>query len=160
VPSIAAGHAVDPVIEAVLRASRALVAVAARSLAGVAEEVTLPQYRALVVLASRGPQGVGPLAAALGVAPSTATRMVDRLARKGLVRRRTSSRDRRQVVLTLTAAGRRLVEDVTERRRAEIAAVMAAIPPERRDRVVESLSAFAEGAGEVPDQDWAAGWQL
>jgi len=134
--------------------------VAARSLAGMAEDVTLPQYRALVVLAARGPQGVGPLAAALGVAPSTATRMVDRLVKKSLVRRRTSPRDRRQVVLALTPAGRRLIEEVTERRRAEIARVVATIPPERRDRLVESLSAFADGAGEVPDQDWAAGWEL
>ena len=37
-------------------ASRALVGVAARSLAGVGEEVTLPQYRMLVLLCSRGPQ--------------------------------------------------------------------------------------------------------
>ena len=41
-----------------LTASRVLVAIAARSLADVGEEVTLTQYRSLVVLASRGPQGV------------------------------------------------------------------------------------------------------
>ena len=45
----------EPVVDAVLTASRVLVAVAARSLAEVAEEVTLTQYRSLVVLASRGP---------------------------------------------------------------------------------------------------------
>ena len=39
--------AADPVIDAVLRASRALVAVAARSLAQATVEVTLPQYRPL-----------------------------------------------------------------------------------------------------------------
>ena len=43
----------DAVIDAVLLASRALVAVAARSLSDVAEEVTLAQYRTLVVLAFR-----------------------------------------------------------------------------------------------------------
>jgi hypothetical protein len=40
-------------IEAVLGVSRALVAVAARSLAVVAEDVTLAQYRVLVELASK-----------------------------------------------------------------------------------------------------------
>ena len=45
-------------VDAVLTASRVLVAIAARSLADAGEEVTLTQYRSLVVLASRGPQGV------------------------------------------------------------------------------------------------------
>ena len=45
----------DEVADAVLGASRALVAVAARSLATVAEDVTLAQYRALIELAARGP---------------------------------------------------------------------------------------------------------
>jgi hypothetical protein len=39
----------DSVIDAVLSASRVLVAVAARSLSDIAEEVTLTQYRTLVV---------------------------------------------------------------------------------------------------------------
>ena len=46
----------DELVDTVLAASRALVAVAARSLAAAGDEVTLPQYRALVVLAARGPQ--------------------------------------------------------------------------------------------------------
>lgn len=150
----------DSVIDGVLHASRALVAVAARSLATVADDVTLPQYRALVVLAGKGPQGVASLAASLGVSPSTATRMCDRLVRKGLVRRRTRPEDRRQVRLGLTVAGRQVVAEVTERRRAEIARIVRAIPPGRREELVESLTAFAEAAGELRDQDWAAGWAL
>jgi hypothetical protein len=50
-------------------ASRALVAVAARLLAVAGDEVTLPQCRALVVLAARGPQGPAELARLLGGLP-------------------------------------------------------------------------------------------
>lgn len=151
---------VEPLVDAVLHSSRALVAVAARSLAAVADEVTLPQYRVLVVLAARGPQGLAPLAAALGVSPSTATRMCGRLVRKGLVQRRTPSRDRRQVRLALTEAGRAVVAQVTALRRGEIARIVAAVPPERRAQVVDALTAFAEAAGESADRDWTAGWEL
>ena len=77
----------DQLVDAVLNASRVLVAIAARSLADVGEEVTLTQYRSLVVLASRGPQGVAALAEAVSVAPPTASRMCDRLVKKGLVTR-------------------------------------------------------------------------
>jgi hypothetical protein len=48
----------DELVEALLSASRVMVGLAARSLADLDSDVTLPQYRALVVLASRGPQRV------------------------------------------------------------------------------------------------------
>src|SRR5258708_37854243 len=95
----------DRVPDAVLIASRVLVAVAARSLAEVSEDVTLPQYRALVILATRGPQSVGALAKNLDVLPSTATRLCDRLVRKRPVTRRPSASSRREVEGALTTAG-------------------------------------------------------
>jgi DNA-binding MarR family transcriptional regulator len=142
------------VVEAVLGASRVLLALAARSLAGIAEEVTLPQYRALVVIASRGPQRIADLAQALAVTPSTATRMSDRLVRKGLVRRRAVPTDRRVVRLHLTSEGKRLVQAVTSTRRAEIARILRKLPARDRAQMVELFSRFSAAAGEVPDRDW------
>jgi DNA-binding MarR family transcriptional regulator len=149
-------------VDAVLTASRVLVAVAARSLADLdeAEEVTLTQFRSLVVLASRGPQGMASLSDALGVTPPTASRLCDRLVRKGLVRRRTDRNDRRQVRVGLTEAGRRLVDVVTARRRHEIAGLLSAVPEDARRSVVAGLQLLAESAGEVPEQDWSTGWDL
>ena len=46
----------ETAVDAVLTASRTLIAVATRSLGAAAEDTTIAQYRALVVLASRGPQ--------------------------------------------------------------------------------------------------------
>src|ERR1700733_10290270 len=85
----------EAAVDAVLTASRAMVAVATMSLGTAAEETTIAQYRALVVLASRGRQRMVDLAAALGVTPSTAGRMCDRLVRKGLIRRHRDRADRR-----------------------------------------------------------------
>lgn len=146
-------------MDSVLRASRALVAVAARSLSGLAEEVTLPQYRVLVLVAQR-PRRAVDLAAALDVAPSTGSRMCDRLVRKNLLWRAQASEDRRSVRLSLTEQGARLLRQVTRRRRAEIAAIVEQLPGTHRGAVVEALTAFAEAAGEAPDQDWSLGWGL
>ena len=140
----------DELVDTVLAASRALVAVAARSLAAAGEEVTLPQYRALVVLAARGPQGTADLAAALAVNPSTATRMCDRLIRKGLVRRHRQAGDRRTVRITLTAEGRDLVTEVTRLRRAELARLLGALPSDQHQPVIAAFGAFAAAAGELP----------
>ncbi len=147
-------------VDAVLSASRVLVAVAARSLADVAEEVTLTQYRTLVVLASRGPQNLAGLADAVGVTPATATRMCDRLVRKDLIRRRTERDDRRQLRVALTVKGRSLVDAVTVRRRQEIGRIMSEIPVEQQAVLVQALGRLASAAGEVPEQDWTTGWDL
>ena len=150
----------DQLVDAVLSASRVLVAIAARSLADVGEEVTLTQYRSLVVLASRGPQGVAALADAVSVTPPTASRMCERLVKKGLVTRRTDRRDRRQVRIALSPGGRRLVDTVTARRRHEIEQLVATIPTESRGGLVDALRHLNDSAGEVPEQDWSTGWDL
>jgi DNA-binding MarR family transcriptional regulator len=106
-------------VDAVLTASRSIIAVAIRSLGAAEEETTIAQYRALVVLASRGPQRMVDLAAALDVAPSTAGRMCDRLVRKGLIRRHRARADRRAVLVSVTAAGSLVVDQATARRRAQ-----------------------------------------
>ena len=137
-----------------------LVAVAARSLGDVAEEVTLTQYRTLVVLASRGPQSLAELAEAVDVTPPTATRMCDRLIKKGLIVRRHERGDRRLVRLTLAKEGRKLVDEVTQRRRREISHLMEAIPLDQQAALVDSLQRITAAAGEVPEQDWSTGWDL
>jgi DNA-binding MarR family transcriptional regulator len=150
---------VDDITDAVLYASRVLVSVAARSLAAVADEVTLVQYRTLVVLSARGEQSLGELAGALGIHTSTATRMCDRLVGKQLLHRRQGEHDRREVVLELTTKGRRLVADVTTRRRTEIEAIVRRIPRAQRQALVEALTAFGQAAGEVPEAAWSLGWE-
>ena len=153
-------HPVDTaaVTEALLTASRALVAVAARSLAGVDDEVTLPQYRALVVLAALGPRHVGQLADALGIHPSTATRLCDRLVAKKLVRRAVTPSNRREVSISLTESGRRIVHAVTAARRKELVDIVDRIPGDVRAATVQALTVFSEAAGELPDEAWMLGW--
>lgn len=146
--------------DAVLTASRVLVAVAARSLATHEGEISLQQYRAVIVLASRGPQRPVDLAQALGVDPSTATRLCDRLVDKRLISRRRQGDDRREVRLDLAAAGRRLVGRVTEARRAEIERILTNVAATKRKDVVEAFVAFAEAAGELPDAEWERSWDL
>ncbi|MEV0523970.1 MarR family transcriptional regulator [Streptomyces sp. NPDC050439] len=141
---------VDAVTGAVLTASRLLVAVSARSLAEVEERVTLPQFRMLVVLSSRGATKLVALAEHLQVAPSTAMRMIDRLIATGLADRQINPANRRETLLGLTEEGRRTVADVTGRRRAEIAAIVERLAPEQRASLIEALNAFNNARGEPP----------
>ncbi|HLX87365.1 MAG TPA: MarR family transcriptional regulator [Acidimicrobiales bacterium] len=149
----------EDLTEAIILASRAMVGIAVRSLAGSEQEVTLPQYRTLVVLTYGGPSRLADLATTLGVSPSTATRMCDRLVRKGLISRSRDDLDRREVNLTVTEAGRGAVEAVIERRRGEVQEMLRSIPAESRVQLSQSLHMLAMAAGETPEMHWTPGWQ-
>ncbi|WP_329140804.1 MarR family winged helix-turn-helix transcriptional regulator [Streptomyces sp. NBC_00670] len=139
---------VDDVARAVLTASRLLVAVSARSLAEVEDRITLPQFRMLVVLSTRGATKLVVLAELLQVAPSTAMRMVDRLIAAGLAERRVNPGNRRETLLTLTDEGRQVVDHVMARRRQEVTGIVRRLTSGQRATLIEALTAFNEAGGE------------
>jgi DNA-binding MarR family transcriptional regulator len=147
---------IDRLVGALLVASRALVGVAARSVADIGE-VTLPQFRALVVLSSRPGLTVSELAGVLAVHPTTATRLCDRLVAKRLVRRTEGVLDRRATEVRLAARGRRLVDRVTERRARDLAEIAGRMDPQVWAAATAALTAFAEAAGEPTGLD-LFGW--
>jgi DNA-binding MarR family transcriptional regulator len=153
-----ADRAAEAAVDAVLIVSRALVGVAARSLAATEAKVTLSQYRALVLLETRGAQNVGTLAEALGIHASTATRLCDRLRAKGLIERAPSTDNRREVTLTLSAAGRTLVRAETARRRKEIRRIVDCVDPGELEPLIASFRAVADAAAEVHEHAWKLGW--
>jgi DNA-binding MarR family transcriptional regulator len=136
-------------VDVVLRASRALVGVAARSLAPVEDVVTAMQWRLLVVVSGHGQAASHEVAASLGVHPSTATRLCDRLVEQGLLSRQDNPEDRRYLTLTLTSQGKRLVKRVTATRRADIQQILDRLSGPSRRRLVSGLLDFATAAGEM-----------
>ncbi|MCX2948867.1 MarR family winged helix-turn-helix transcriptional regulator [Lentzea sp. NEAU-D7] len=149
---------VDALADAVLTASRLLVAVSARSIAAAGDTITLPQFRVLVVLQSRGPMKLTTLAEFLGVNPSTATRTVDRLLALEMVARQPNPASRREVVIELTESGKKLVRDVTRRRRAGIRKIVERMPEDHRQGLIDALTAFATAGGEPAVNGSDLGW--
>jgi DNA-binding MarR family transcriptional regulator len=72
--------------------------------------LNLTRYRALSVVSGIGPCTMSELADFTAVDRTTLTRTVDQLVETALVERTTPREDRRQVVLTLTEAGRELCQ--------------------------------------------------
>ena len=105
--------------------------------------MSLPQYQLLAPLRETTEVAVGELAEAAGVAPPTATRMLDCLARDGYVTRRHSETDRRSVLVSLTADGAQAVEKahgIVETWRRE---VYESLEPEERESAVVALERLA-----------------
>jgi DNA-binding MarR family transcriptional regulator len=141
---------VDAITDALLTASRLLVAISARSIADVDESITIPQFRSLVILSSRGSMNLATLAGLLGVQPSTTGRMVDRLVTAGLIDRQPHPNSRRELLVELSARGHEVVRTVTARRREEITRVVQNMPKRERKGLVRALTAFTASGGE-PD---------
>ena len=150
---------VDEVTDAVLTASRVLVAIAAASLAPLEGEVTLTQYRTLVVLHSRGPQTLQQLADELEVVPSSATRMCDRLVRKDLIERGNPEGNRREVQLSIAPAGAAIVARVARDRRGQLRRITDRMPEQAQAALVDALQEFSAAAGEIPENQWYLGWE-
>lgn len=139
-------------LEPLLTASRVITAAVVASLAAVDTSVTVPQLRVLVMLDEHESANLGAVASGLGVNPSNASRTCERLVRAGLVHRAENETDRRQLRLTLSPAGRRVLDEVMERRRSMLAAVVRGLRKEDRGHLMKALEAFNAAAAAAPTE--------
>jgi len=123
----ASAQAARDALEAVVFGS---VAVTTRALATVGLELTFAQWRVLVVVGEKSDGAtVTEIAARLGAEISPVSRLVTRLARRGLVTAFKDDQDRRVTRVTVSHTGREIRETVIERRRELLAEVVAAAGP-------------------------------
>ncbi len=87
---------------------------------------------------------VGTVAERLSVAPSTASRLIERAAAAGMVERVRAAGDSRRVNLLLTEAGGALAARARQYRYSRLAEVLASWPPERIERFSMDLHDFAQ----------------
>ena len=142
----------SPVDDVVL-ASRALLAIIAKTITPALEAVTLPQFRVLVVLVGAGPHRVGALAERLDALPSTFSRALDRLEQGGWVQRVPSTESRREVIVEATDKAKQLVGAVTDTRRHEVSRILDRLPADRRAAVAAAFREFADAADEPTMED-------
>ncbi len=146
-PNRVAGVSSDQV-DAVMRASRALVGITAASTPRVDDRVTLPQLRTMMMIATRGAMNLVAVAGGLGVSAPNASRICDRLLKAGMLDRSEDPEDRRHVTLTLTADGDALVARLIRHRRNAIRKILRTMTPREREDLAIAMNGFAEAAGE------------
>ncbi len=104
--------------------------------------LTLSQLRVLHLLRDQ-PASCGHLAEHLGITASTATALIDRLARRGLIERRPRPGDRRVTELALSDEARSLIEAAAARKGGEVRAAVEELSPADRERLAELLDHLA-----------------
>lgn len=145
--------------DAVLAACRLLVAVSVAALEALDEEVSLTQFRILLVIASRGTATLSEVAHATGLHLSKASRTCDHMVATDLLVRTDDPADRRSLQLRVTPRADQVMADVAKARRRAIVPVLTTMTPARRAELVSVLTDLTEAAGEAEEQHlWSLGW--
>jgi DNA-binding MarR family transcriptional regulator len=107
------------------------------------DSLTLSQYRCLQAVAARGCTLTTHLARQFQVGVPTMTGRLDALVERGLLQRRPDPASRRQVLVTITAAGQEVFGRHQALIDAEWRALLAPLAPEQHARLREALGDLA-----------------
>jgi DNA-binding MarR family transcriptional regulator len=102
--------------------------------------LTRAQFDVVAALGTPDSVTLRELSEATLITKGTLTGVVDRLERRGLVRRRSDPHDGRRTFVELTPAGRRLVARALPRHVAYVRRAVAKLPPARLDRMRRDLA--------------------
>jgi DNA-binding MarR family transcriptional regulator len=116
--------------------------------------LSVPQLRALLFVHRNEGASLGGLAEHLGLTPPSASKLVEELVGRGLLRRRPSSADRRRISLGISPEGSRILEAALEQTHRQLSRALAALAPSDLrtvSRAMEALrNAFAAPARAQP----------
>ena len=128
-----------------------------REVAG--DKLTFAQLKLLYLVAQADAVTIGDAAAFLGVTSPAASKSVEKLVRRRLLRRSDTQGERRTSQLSLTEASRRLLEAYETARNQRAAAVFAQYLPEEIQHTAELLDRLAAGISKqglnqsIPEKD-------
>jgi DNA-binding MarR family transcriptional regulator len=116
--------------------------------------ITFPRYEALMLLSftRKGALPLGKIGERLQVHRTSVTNIIDKLEADGLVRRVPHADDRRATLAEITAAGRRVAEQATERLNADVFGI-AALEGREHDALTEILRELRLDAGDFAEED-------
>jgi DNA-binding MarR family transcriptional regulator len=108
--------------------------------------LSLSQWQGLLFIQRHAKCPIRQLAEGLGVSHPAAVKLVERLARKGLIKRQEGATDRRVVELSLSASGRACVDYVRDHRARGLERIMAQLESDEAEGLRRGLQAFVHAA--------------
>lgn len=104
--------------------------------------ITTPQFNALLILKDSGDMTIGDLSNKMYLASSTATDLIDRMERDGLVVRKRDGNDRRVVRLHMLGKGHDMIREVLENRKRYLSDILSRLSPAEIESLQKSLESL------------------
>ncbi len=111
--------------------------------------ITLPQFLGLSFLRNNPGSPVKAFADTLGLKPSSASGLIDRMVQNGLILRVHSKTDRRVILLTLKAKGERMVDEIMKQKRQSVAELFAPLTAEERTTYLKLMQKVVGAIDEI-----------
>lgn len=111
-------------------------------------DLTAPEFRTLQMASARHNCSMQQIARELGFTKSGATRVVDRLEKRGLVQRMRSPEDGRVCCVEVTSSGRSLIDTVNRENEQRIANILSKIDPAMQQVIQTSLRSLIQAMNE------------
>jgi DNA-binding MarR family transcriptional regulator len=112
-------------------------------------DLTMPQLKTLIRVTKTNGATSGQIASSLGVALSTITGIVDRLAEQGLVTRHEDARDRRITRVVATPRGREMVDELLQFRNEYITTILSRLTSDQLDTVETAFQYLADAVDAI-----------
>lgn len=115
--------------------------------------ISLPQLWALELVREKKSVAMHDLASALHLKSPSATMLVDHLDGLGMVRRTRGARDRRVVQVTLTAKGRRILDDILRQKQKGVMEIFKPLSAAERRSYLAILNKLANALSQPTDHE-------
>ncbi|TXH70123.1 MAG: MarR family transcriptional regulator [Thiothrix sp.] len=112
-------------------------------------DLTPLQFAVLIVLSEQGPQDQVTLGGEIALDRTTITVVVRNLEERGLIVRDKSGRDQRSKIVSITAAGKKLLQQVLPAVEHTQARIMAPLSAEESAQLLHLLEKLAEGNNQL-----------
>ncbi len=106
-------------------------------------QLTVSQAKLMKLVNLTDAQTIGDVATFLGISNAAASKAVDKLVRRNLLRRKEGETDRRSIHLSLTEPGRHLLDTYDAVRQKQLEEVFGRVPPEDLQKAAELLNRFS-----------------
>lgn len=119
--------------------------------------LSLIHLNVVSLLEAEGPQSMSQIAQALDVSDASATGIVDRMERRGLVERQHATDDRRLVLVHITTAGRAVFSTLRETRRLHLSRLLNELTDDELGAILTGLRAMRTAHSRLAEIDAGAG---
>jgi DNA-binding MarR family transcriptional regulator len=111
--------------------------------------ITDPQFVGMVFINEHPNTPVKNFAATLGLQLSSASGLLDRMVKAGMIKRTHSCEDRRVVLLNLTAKGKSILKEITLQKQKSFSDIFSPLTPEERTTFIELMQKVVSHIDEI-----------
>jgi MarR family transcriptional regulator for hemolysin len=113
-------------------------------------DLTLPEFRGLAFINRNPGCSLNEAAEHIGLEPPSASKLVEHLVQRGLVKRETDPDDRRRLRLSLLPRGQRSIDLAYEHTRSFLADRLAGLDSAERDALLQAMDILKATFSKVP----------